>query len=161
MNAVPTTYPHEIAEGEDRDDGVVNCRAGYDDRETLGHVLQECFHAYRLRIVRHNTLVSYLADCIQKLTWRVLLVAHYRAAVGTRISDLELRRDGTSVSLDVHVVGTSIPMYRSHDDKVSYYIVPNLLSQIQGGCCYRQLQGCLAQGVCPVLAGLGYFQDRS
>lgn len=130
INAMPTLT--RLRRGKDRGDGVVTCRAGCGVRETLGHVLQECFRTHALRIERHNSLVRYLAERLRTLGWSVSVEPHFKTALGTRIPDLVLRRDGASVILDIHIVGTNIPMSRSHSDKVSYYTIPDLLYQIQG-----------------------------
>lgn len=130
INALPTLT--RLRRGRARSDASVNSRAGCGVRETIGHILQECYRTDAARVQRHNSILNYLAGRLRQLDWSVLVEPHYKTSVGTRIPDLVVRSGAQSAVIDVQVVGTNWTLECSHTHKVAYYTLPDMLGLIQG-----------------------------
>lgn len=117
FNTVPTLT--RLKRGQ----GVTKlCRAGCDQEETLGHILQKCHRTHNTRIQRHDMVVKYVAKRSRELGFTVLEEPHYKTSTGVKIPDLVLRRDGQVLVLDAQVVGTRIKLSDAHVVKTSKYM---------------------------------------
>uniref|UniRef100_A0A131Z2I9 Reverse transcriptase n=1 Tax=Rhipicephalus appendiculatus TaxID=34631 RepID=A0A131Z2I9_RHIAP len=117
FNTVPTLM--RLKRGQDV---TKLCRAGCDQDETLGHILQRCHRTHHTRIQRHDAIVRYAAKRCRELGFNVLEEPHYRTRQGTRIPDLVLKRDGQALVLDAQVVGGRVKLSDAHVTKSSKYM---------------------------------------
>lgn len=117
FNTVPTLVRLKRAQ-----DVPKTCRAGCDQEETLGHILQKCHRTHHTRIQRHDAVVRYAAKRCRELGFEVLEEPHYRTRLGTRIPDLVLKRDGQALVLDAQVVGCRVRLSDAHLTKTSKYM---------------------------------------
>lgn len=128
INALPTLS--RVRRGRD---GTTKCRAGCDANETLSHVLQHCHRTHAPRIRRHDNLVRYAADVLQKKGWEVLIEPHLRTSVGSvYVPDIVATREDQSAIIDAQVVGTGMALDACHSSKILDYSVEDLLAQVKG-----------------------------
>lgn len=116
INAIPTLA--RSYRGREKD---TRCRAGCQQNETLGHVLQQCHRTHGARIKRHDGIVAYLCQKFHKDGWQVEREPLIKTREGARYPDIVIRKTDCTAIVDVQVVGTSTPLDTAHRRKRAYY----------------------------------------
>ncbi|KAG0432641.1 hypothetical protein HPB47_020651 [Ixodes persulcatus] len=109
--------------------GSKMCRAGCNQPESLGHILQRCHHSDFTRTKRHDNMVEELATRLRKRKWDVRVQPTVRTMEARRFLDFVVSNKGTQVILDVQVVGLRVSLGDAHRRKVEKHSVPEVLEQ--------------------------------
>ncbi|KAG0426591.1 hypothetical protein HPB47_026295 [Ixodes persulcatus] len=127
VNAMPNRTRTKRGQG-----GSKMCRAGCNQPESLGHILQRCHRSDFKRIKRHDNIVEELATRLRRRKWDVRVEPTVRTSEGKRFPDLVVSNKDTQVILDVQVVGLNVSLGDAHRRKVAKYSVPEVLEQVRG-----------------------------
>ncbi|CAG4985888.1 unnamed protein product [Parnassius apollo] len=87
----------------------LNCRAGCVVREKTAHTIQQCWRTHGGRILRHDRVVSLVAEAMASDQWSVVTEPHVKTSKGLRKSDIVAAKGGVGVIVDVHVVSGQRP----------------------------------------------------
>lgn len=99
---------------------VVMCRAGCQESETAGHIIQKCHRTHGGRILRHNAIARSVGSSLERKGWLVQYERLYETQEGLRKPDITAYKDGRYAIVDAQVVSAE-DLDRAHFAKVAKY----------------------------------------
>lgn len=97
------------------------CRAGCNKVETLNHILQQCHRTHGPRIKRHDALVAYTVQALERADYEVHVEPKLSTEYGVRKPDIIAKKNDSALVIDTQVINDQYSLEVTHENKVRYY----------------------------------------
>lgn len=97
------------------------CEAGCNAVSSLAHISQSCTRTHRLRSDRHNSIVDFIKNSLEKKGFAVVVEPNIVTRNGIRKPDLFVADESECRIVDVTITSDLFDMGNAYDQKVAYY----------------------------------------
>lgn len=97
------------------------CRGGCRETETAAHIIQRCFRTHGGRVLRHDKIVTRLADGLKQEGWEIWKERRFLTDVGPRIPDLVAIKASQVTVVDAQIVAAKPSLDSQHRRKTAKY----------------------------------------